>query len=166
MKLEQLTQGMAATLASLFLILTLCAFRMARPHAIGEQVYPTYAFQLASGFNDCMDDHQLVYWLHLNQSLSINDDIVPIRNLPAITHQILKLRTNPEVWLRVDPQVAVGEAVNVLNMLHANSPSANVFLITEHEMDEYFNPRNGFEYIGPAHPERFPHSPSVCTFLK
>lgn len=164
MKPAQLMQIIAAPMASIFLILSLCAFRATPSPAAGEYVYLTYAFQSASGFNDCLDDHRLVFRVHSDRSLSINTNVVPIQNLAEITHLILKNQANPEVWLRVDTQVTVKEVASTLDTIHANSPRANVFLVTEHEMDEYSRSTHGFEYIGPAHPENFPYSPSVCTF--
>jgi hypothetical protein len=161
MKPEQLMQTMAAPLASLFLILSLCAFRMNLSHATGERLFPTRSFH-ASGFNDCLDDHRLLFHLHANNTVSINRSNWPLAELSGISQRILQYRVNPDVWFFADPTVPVEDVGKALDALHSGSPAVEIFLLTKQEMSQYLIPKSSFDYIGVTHPERFPHNPSIC----
>jgi biopolymer transport protein ExbD len=164
MKPAQLSQLMAAPLASIFLILSLCAFRIKPQHTSGEQIFLTHSIREYSGFNDCEDNHRIVVRLETNHNFSINGYRSPLARLPTVLSQVLQYSQNSYIWLLSDADVSMTEFANSLNAIHSASSTAHIFLMTTRELTEYFKPTRDLFYIGVTHPERFTHPPSICVF--
>ena len=81
---------------------------------------------------DSVDNNRLVVLRYLrNGRVLVNDQLVPKRDAPDLTAQIMSRRLEPVVWFSADSHLDYGQVVLAISQLKQASPHLVVLLATE-----------------------------------
>jgi biopolymer transport protein ExbD len=129
MDLNRLRALVAAPMASLFLILTLCAFLLQRPGAVGMHV-PLPKVRTVP-YDDCEGvDRWVVVLLHKDGSYWINETQVPADELRSKLGEIYENRKYKLIYMFSDPDVSYGEFANFYSIVESSTTELRIGLRT------------------------------------
>ncbi len=127
MDLYRLRTMLAPVLASLFLILSLCAFVVQRPASAGVMVpvvqlptqpQPQYVCNHLSG----------VLWLNKNGEMGINGYAHPAAAMTSKIEEVWEYRVNP-IYVVADSRVSYGQFVNFMALITEAAPKKNRIIL-------------------------------------
>lgn len=158
MKPDQLIQYTAAPLASIFLILSLCAFRLRQAPSTGERLILTRVV------SNCGDGREIFFRLGEDQVVDVNG--VPMPTLQAISYvgEILKTRAEKAIYFSAAANTSLAEVETVMARLRTDTPDVFIFAVTSEELSSLRNKLSppGSDYAGerciaPSNPDFFSH---------
>lgn len=144
MKSDQLIQNTAATLASLFLILTLCAFCLQQAPSTGERLILTRVV------SNCGDGQEIFFRLGENQVVDVNGVPMPTLQATSYVGEILKTRAEKVIYFSATANTSVAEVETVMARLRTDNSDVFIFAVTSRELNSLRNqlsPPNS-EYAG------------------
>ena len=110
-------QWAAAPLASLFLILSLCAFSM-KPAATGEMLFPAQILPS----QDCGDGNPIFFLLKSDGQAIVNRQLMPVHQAFDRISREMDHRAERSVYISADPEVSVDEVVHAINQMLHDTP--------------------------------------------
>ncbi|MGP8176142.1 MAG: ExbD/TolR family protein [Terracidiphilus sp.] len=126
---------MPAPLASLFLVLSLCAFVVQRPASAGMH-FPITRVRVVS-FHDsfhegyCYDDRDIFVRIKKDGSTWINETQEQPSEVAPLIAQIMEPRAyKPPVYVLTDPEVSYGRFASLFKQISASSSDLHVGVIT------------------------------------
>jgi hypothetical protein len=131
MKLEQLTQGMAASLASLFIILTICIFPSQQSDANGERLI------LARFVSDCPYNTTMFFHLTETEAAQINAERKQTGEGRIHIEKLLKNRTEHVDYFSASENTPVAAIEMMMADLRNNHPGKVFLMITSSHMDRF-----------------------------
>ena len=131
MKPNQLAQLMAAPLASLFLVLTLCAFALGSNKSAGFRLPLLRVHQPQPGlWRDCGDSRVIFVSLLGTGELQINQDTITWDQLaPRIGH-IMKFRAQPSIYVLADPEVSYQQFATLIDRITGSTSNIQIGLVS------------------------------------
>jgi biopolymer transport protein ExbD len=136
MDLNSLRALLAAPLAGLFLLLTLCAFVLQRPGSAGMHLPITQV--RAVPYDDCEGvDRDIVVLLHKDGSYWLNEEQVSSSELGLILGEIYEYRRYKLIYMFVDPDVSYGEFARFYGKVASSTPGLRIGLRTRQMEAEF-----------------------------
>jgi biopolymer transport protein ExbD len=136
MDLSRLRALIAPAMASLFLVLSLCAFVLQRPVSAGMELPITQV--RAVPYNDCEDvDRDIVVLLHKDGSYWLNVEQVSASKLGLILGEIYENRKYKLIYIFVDPDVSYGEFARFYDTVASSTPGLRIGMRTR-QMETVF----------------------------
>jgi biopolymer transport protein ExbD len=121
----------APAMASLFLVLSLCAFVVQRPSSVGMHLQMP-RIQRHADWRECEDDMPIIVFLHKNGSVFIRQTQ---ENPSALTPTIALIMSNREteraVYVMPDSDVSYSDVAQIFNRIATSTNNLHVFLVTE-----------------------------------
>jgi biopolymer transport protein ExbD len=122
----------APALASLFLILGLCAFVVLRPASVGMKV-PKPRIQRHASWRECEDDMPIVVRIHKDGTTGINlTQERPDELAPTIARIMDYRETERAVYVMPDSDVSFGYFAGIYDKVVTSTTNLHVFLVTDH----------------------------------
>lgn len=117
-------------MASLFLVLSLCAFVVQRPKSVGMSV--TILKVWVHPYKDCdfLSDRSIVVQLHKDVSIRINETRVSPDELRSRLALIYENREEKVVYILSDSDVSFGEFADIYNRVASSTSNLHIVLIT------------------------------------
>ncbi len=158
---------MAAPIACLFLILSLCAFVVQRPVSTGVHV-PKPRVERHSSWRECEDDMPIFVRIAKDGSTRINQTQERSDEVPPLISKIMEYReTERAVYIMAESDVPFGILANLYSKIATSTTNLHVFLVTDRmrsqlELDylsgggicDFEWPENGYKsesrYVPPA----------------
>lgn len=129
MDLYRLRALVTAPMASLFLVLSLCAFVMHRPVSVG--MYVPMARVRTVPFDDCQGvDRSIVVLLHKDGSTWLNETQMRPDGLRSELAEIYDNRKYKLIYMFSDPDVSFGEFANFYNNVASSTRDLRIGLRT------------------------------------
>lgn len=125
----QLTQMIAAPLASIFLILSLCAFHLQRAQSAGERLI------LTKVVFDCGDGRPMFFRLGEDQIVEVNSAPMPTLVATSNIAESMKNRAEKVVYFSAAANVSIGNVETVLAKLRRDTPDMFIFAVTSRELN-------------------------------
>jgi biopolymer transport protein ExbD len=130
MEINRLRALVAAPMASLLLVLSLCAFVVERSGSVGMRV-PMIRIPDKSK-NDCSDPNRSVFLqLSQNGSYWINLTEIPSDRLTATVAYVMENRSERILYVVADPQVCYGQFTDFLDKIAGTKMVLPVALLTD-----------------------------------
>jgi hypothetical protein len=129
MSLNQLRAVLAPSLASLFLILCLCAFVARRPEAAGIRfrLYPLHPEVNDSGVCNA---RAIVLWLTHDGRMWINETEIPRAELTTKLDEIYENRVERRAYVVADSDVSFQQFADYLSRIAATRPKLDYVLLS------------------------------------
>lgn len=137
MDLSRLRSLLAAPMASLFLILCLCAFAGRQPVSMGIRI-PVMRV-LAEDPRGFCDSHGFNLHLHPDGSIWAFNNEVSHEDLAQTVNRVMKFRSYKVVYLIVDEGVTYKQASDILAELSRISSDLNIALVPRDALIEYIH---------------------------
>jgi biopolymer transport protein ExbD len=119
----------APAMASLFLVLSLCAFVVQRPPSVGIHIPMTRV--RAVPFSDCFDDRDVFVRIDKDGSTWINQTRENPGKLGPVLAEIFQNRNEQRVvYVLPDPDVSFGEFADIYDKVASSTQDLHVGLIT------------------------------------
>jgi biopolymer transport protein ExbD len=119
----------APAMASLFLMLSLCAFVVQRPPSVGMHLLLPRV--RTNPIDDCSGvDRWIVVLLHKNGSYSINEEQVPVGELGSRLGEIYENREHKMILMFSDPEVSYGEFAKFYSTVASSTSNLRIDLRT------------------------------------
>jgi len=128
MNLNSLRVLLAAPFASLFLVLSLCAFVVQRPVSMGVH-FPMTRVRAIS-FNDCYDDRDIVVRIKGDGSTWINETPIRPEMLGPTMKIIMQNRSERDTYVLTEPDVPYQRFVSAFDEISASASDLHVGVIT------------------------------------
>jgi biopolymer transport protein ExbD len=129
MDLYRLRSLLAPALASLFLVLSLCAFVVQRPVSVGIHVPVAQLHPEERPILAC-DALKMVIWLTLDGKMWINDREVSPDTLRAKIAEIIENRYDQKVYIVADSGVSYGMFADFMSRIVGATPNIQVVLLS------------------------------------
>jgi biopolymer transport protein ExbD len=131
MKLSQIAELASAPLASLFVLLSLCAFVSRRKAAVGFNVPVLRLRQRHPGkWVDCGETRTIVISLNGNGELHINQDQTTWENLTPTITKIMEHNNEPSVYVLADANVPYAQFTRLMDKIYSSTEGLQVGLIS------------------------------------
>ena len=135
---DRLRLLLAAPVASLFLVLSLCAFLLQRSSSVGMGVpLPKVRLDYVSDCN-YLSDRSIVVQLRRDGSTWINETRESSEELGATLTKIYDYRAERTIYMISDPDVSFGEFANFYNAVDSSTSGLHIVLRTR-TFDEELN---------------------------
>jgi biopolymer transport protein ExbD len=116
-------------MASLFLVLSLCALVVQRPASVGMH-FPITRVRRVS-LHDCYDDRDIFVRIKKDGSTWINETQEQPSDVAPLIAQIMESRAyEPPVYVLTDPEVSYGRFASLFQQISASSSDLHVGAIT------------------------------------
>ncbi|MGA2890871.1 MAG: hypothetical protein ABSE51_22850 [Terracidiphilus sp.] len=132
MDLNHLGSLLAAPMASLFLVLSLCAFMLQGPRTVSGSVgmhVPTTRVRTIP-LNDCFDGRDIFVKIHNDGNTTINETRKRPDELGQMIAEIMQNRDQRVVYMLPDPDISFGEFADIYSRVASSTPDVHVGLIT------------------------------------
>jgi biopolymer transport protein ExbD len=129
MDLNRLRALLAAPMASLFLVLSLCAFMLQRPAPVGI-IMPLAKLHAAPGNHCGALDRTIFAQLRKDGSYWINETQIPANELRCRLAEIYENRGEKVIYMLSDPDVSYGEFVNFYSRAASSDSDLRIVLLT------------------------------------
>jgi hypothetical protein len=145
---DQLRAVLVPSLASLFLILWLCAFAPLRPAAAGIHLH-IYPLHPEGEVSYQCNASSIVLYLARDGRMRINETQIPPAELTARLNEVFDYRVVRRAYVVAASDVSYGQFVDYLNRIAATEPKLDVVLLSgdlrrEAEHEQTFNGLCGF----------------------
>jgi len=117
-------------MASLFMVLSLCAFVVQRPESVGMMVPLVQVRAIPHKGCDFVSDRSIVAQLHKDRSYWINETHLSHEKLGPIITEIYETRAERVIYIRSDPDVSYGEFANLYNTVDSSISNMHIVLMT------------------------------------
>jgi biopolymer transport protein ExbD len=137
MDLIRLRALVAAPLASLLLVLLLCALAMRRPASAGINVLMTRVREIPS--ENCfsgLSDRDIVLRIKDDGNIWINETQEKREKIRSIMSRIYESRAERIAYLLVDPRVSYEEFAEVYSLAASSTPDLHIGLLTRQIRDQ------------------------------
>jgi biopolymer transport protein ExbD len=123
-------------MASLFLVLVLCAIALQRPVSAGMELPVTQV--RAVPHDDCEGvDRDIVVLLHKDGSYWLNEEQASARELGPMLGEIYENRKYKLIYMFVDPDVSYGEFARFYSTVASSTPDLRIGLRTRQMEAEF-----------------------------
>jgi len=117
-------------MASLFLVLSLCAFVVQRPPSVGMHLLLPQVRMVPHKDCDFLSDRSIVVRLHKDGNIWINETQVIHERLGPILTEIYANRVEKFIYVVSDSDVSFGEFANSYNMVASSTDDLHIVLLT------------------------------------
>ena len=117
-------------MASLFLVLSLCAFVVQRPPSVGMHVPLIKVRAVPCKDCDFLSDRSLVVRIHNDGNIWINETQVNYEKLGPLLTKIYENRAEKLIYIVSDPDVPYGEFANIYSRVVSSDSDLHIVLVT------------------------------------
>jgi hypothetical protein len=135
MRLERFRAFLALPLASLFLILLVCAFAIQRPASVGVRVALLRLRQPDQNFT--CDGRWVFVELLDDGTTEVNLKAVPPQDLSAIVGKMMETRAERAVYLVPSPGISYARFIETYLALQGSAPDTHVGVLTKTVRDAF-----------------------------
>jgi biopolymer transport protein ExbD len=143
MDADRLRVLLAAPLASLFLVLSLCAFVVQRPISAGIEI-PIVRIHRDPNRNYTCDGRPLFMRLTKDGKSWINETEIPPNQIGPTVSIVMENRAKRVVYVVVDSELSYGQFVSFMNRMNSATPNLHLILISGAIRREFEASRNEF----------------------
>lgn len=131
MDLNRLRALVAAPVASVFLVLSLCAFVIQTPRSTGFRI-PMPRIQRHANWRECEDDMPIIVLVHKDGNIFIRQTQESPRDLaPTIASIMANRESERVVYVMPDPDVPFSLLANTYEKISNSTTNIRIFLVTE-----------------------------------
>jgi biopolymer transport protein ExbD len=120
----------APAMASLFLMLSLCAFMVQRPEPVGMHLLLPQVRAVPHEDCDFLSDRSIVVRLHRNGNIWINETQVSHERLGPILTEIYENRAEKFIYIVSDSDISYGEFANLYSSIVSSTNDLHIVLRT------------------------------------
>ena len=127
MDIDRLRAVLAAPMACLFLILTLCVFAVRRPVSTG--IRSPMMHLRAVPLSNC-EFNGFTLSVSADGTVSTHWDQIPLDRVPLITSEVTQYRTDRIVYVIADPKAPFGRLMDVVDRIAKVRPAVRAVVVT------------------------------------